>query len=168
MPSKKSKNKVKSRYSIKFPVKSKYKSLKVPIKDKVYSSKKNRVYSMIEANKKLKKYKDNLEHHYQIIKNAGIDESDLEMYAISNKIIYILLLQVLIMGTTQSIQLAKTYSAKMGIDLCQIPGVKDVVSNKTLRKLKKCSPSVKNTIAKTRENYYKPTPGSIAPGWVWS
>ena len=57
---------------------------------------------MIEADK-IKKYGENLEHHYQVIKNAG-SESDLE-YAISNKIIYILLLQVLIMGTTQSIHL---------------------------------------------------------------
>ena len=28
--------------------------------------------------------------------------------------------------------------------------------------------SIKNTVSKTRERYYKPMPGSIAPGWVWS
>ena len=172
MASKKSKTKIKSkgdsRYPTKFPIKSQHKSLKIPFKRSVYSSKKSRVNSMIEANKKLKKYGENLEHHYQVIKNAGSEESDLEMYAISNKIIYILLLQVLIMGTTQSIQLAKTYSNKMGIDLCQIPGIKDAVSEKTLRKIKKCAPSIKNTVSKTRERYYKPMPGSIAPGWVWS
>ena len=57
MASKKSKTKIKSkgdsRYSIKFPIKSQHKSLKIPFKS-VYSSKKGRVNSMIEANKKLK------------------------------------------------------------------------------------------------------------------
>lgn len=117
---------------------------------------------------KLKEYKRDLDHHYKIIKNLGKRESDLEMHTISNRIIYLILIQLLLLGTTNSIRMAKDYSNKIGVNLCDIPGVKSVVSETTLRKLENCSPSIKNLVSKTRKKYYAPDRGSMAYGWVWS
>jgi len=164
------KSRSKPRHSIKVSVshpKLKRKSNKKFQTKPVYSAKKSRINS-IKSTPNLKEYQKDLDHHYKIIKTLDKKESDLEMYAISNKIIYLIFIQLLLMGTTKSIRMAKDYSNKMGVNLCDIPGVKSAVSEKTLQKIENCAPSIKNTVKRTRERYYAPDRGSMASGWVWN
>ena len=89
------------------------------------------------------------------LRNIAIEESDLEMKKYSNKILAVLLLQLLSTGTKKAAKMANKYSEKTGIEL----------DEHKLRKQLNKLPNLKNTVSQVRKSYYNPPTGSIAAGW---
>ena len=82
---------------------------------------------------------------------------NLEVYTYANKIIIILILQLMAHGTKKSINMANKYKEKTGIE------INKQKINKQLSKI----PTLKNTVEQIYESHNHPQPGSLASGWRW-
>ena len=90
------------------------------------------------------------------IREFALQKGNLEVYAYSNKIIMVLLLQLLAQGTKKAVKLANEYSEKTGLEIDE---------SKLDKKLNKL-PSVKNTVSQIQSSYHAP-PSTAALGWIW-
>ena len=90
------------------------------------------------------------------IREFALQKGNLEVYAYSNKIIMVLLLQLLAQGTKKAVKLANEYSEKTGLEIDE---------SKLDKKLNQL-PSVKNTVSKIQSSYHAP-PSTAALGWIW-
>ena len=104
-----------------------------------------------------KKYESKLKELKRVKDNA-IKEGNLEVIMYSNKIIFILLLNLIVSNVDKNIKLANKYS--------KITGIK--INKKKIKEFKKNMPQLKNTISNIYKSYNHPPLASIAPGWVWS
>jgi hypothetical protein len=86
------------------------------------------------------------------VREFALQSENLEMIAYSNKIIMIMLLQLIVEGSKKALQVANEYSDKTGIKL-------DEASLK--RQLNKL-PTVKSTVKKAQNSFHKPTLSTIA------
>ena len=90
------------------------------------------------------------------IREFALQKGNLEVYAYSNKIIMVLLLQLLAQGTKKAVKLANEYSEKTGLEIDE---------SKLDKKLNQL-PSVKNTVSQIQSSYHAP-PSTAALGWIW-
>ena len=90
------------------------------------------------------------------IREFALQKGNLEVYAYSNKIIMVLLIQLLANGSKKAVKLANSYSEKTGIE------VDESMLNNKISKL----PTLKNTVSKIQSSYNAP-PSTTALGWVW-
>jgi hypothetical protein len=90
------------------------------------------------------------------IREFALQKGNLEVYAYSNKIIMVLLLQLLAQGTKKAVKLANEYSEKTGLEIDE---------SKLDKKLNEL-PSVKNTVSQIQSSYHAP-PSTAALGWIW-
>ena len=102
---------------------------------------------------KIKKELDNQIDLMEISQKTG----NLEVYTYANKIIIILILQLMAHGTKKSINMANKYKEKTGIE------INKQKINKQLSKI----PTLKNTVEQIYESHNHPQPGSLASGWRW-
>lgn len=86
------------------------------------------------------------------VREFALQSENLEMIAYSNKIIMIMLLQLIVEGSKKALQVANEYSDKTGIKL-------DEASLK--RQLNKL-PTVKSTVKKAQNSFHKPTLSTTA------
>jgi len=91
------------------------------------------------------------------IRQTAIDRGDHEMYAHANKILILMILDLIAIGTKKAAKLANQYKEKTGLE----------INEKQLQKRLNTLPTAKNTIKKIRNTANHPPPGSIASGWVW-
>ena len=91
------------------------------------------------------------------VRDFALQKGNLEIYAYSNKIIMVLLLQLVADGAKKSVELANKYSEKTGIEIPKS------ALNKAVNKL----PTVKNTVTQAKKAFNHPSSSSFAPGWVW-
>ena len=90
------------------------------------------------------------------IREFALQKGNLEVYAYSNKIIMVLLLQLLAQGTKKAVKLANEYSEKTGLEIDE---------SKLDKKLNQL-PSVKTTVSQIQSSYHAP-PSTAALGWIW-
>ena len=131
----------------------------------------SRSYSKQRTSKNNKQRRTNLtrksEHEFKMqkelidsqidLRNLAIERGDHEMYAHSNKILMLMILDLAAHGTKKAAKLANKYSEKTGIK----------IDEKQLKKRLNTLPTAKNTIRKIQNTANHPPSGSIAPGWVW-
>lgn len=91
------------------------------------------------------------------LRNLAIERGDHEMYAHSNKILMLMILDLAAHGTKKAAKLANQYSEKTGIK----------IDEKKLKRRLNTFPNAKNTVKKIQNTANHPPSGSIAPGWVW-
>lgn len=104
----------------------------------------------------LKIYKDLIDSQIDL-RNLAIERGDHEMYAHSNKILMLMILDLASYGTKKAAKLANQYSEKTGIK----------IDEEKLKRRLNTLPTAKNTIRKIQNTANHPPSGSIAPGWVW-
>jgi hypothetical protein len=132
--------------------------IKSKIKSNIHKNNKTRNKQKIKKSHiELKNYEDQLKKLTEVIDSATTTEQDLEIYTINHRIIHLLLLQLVIKGTQQSIKLANKYSDKTGIKV-DIGKFRRYIASKV--------PTIRNTVTKIKKTSKNPTPGSMAPGWV--
>ena len=90
------------------------------------------------------------------IREFALQKGNLEVYAYSNKIIMVLLLQLLAQGTKKAVKLANEYSEKTGLE------IDESKLNKKIDKL----PTVRNTVSEIQSSFNAP-PSTAALGWEW-
>jgi hypothetical protein len=95
-------------------------------------------------------YKKQLDQLSKVKYNANASEEDLEIYTINNRIIYLLLLKLLIIGTVDAIGMAHKYATKNKINL---------------NKIKKNIPDIKSEVKKIKYKSKQPDMGSMSVGW---
>lgn len=104
----------------------------------------------------LKIYKDLIDSQIDL-RNLAVERGDHEMYAHSNKILMLMILDLAAYGTKKAVKLANKYSEKTGIK----------IDEKKLKRRLNTLPTAKNTVKKIQNTANHPPSGSIAPGWVW-
>ena len=110
-----------------------------------------------KANFNIKKLETQLKSQIKV-REYALQSENLEMYAHANKIIMIMLLQLLAQGSAKAIQLANEYSEKTGIELNE---------DSLKRQLNKL-PTVKSTVKKAKNSYHNPPSTSMAAAWKWN
>lgn len=103
-----------------------------------------------QADVDLEIYRKNLDELSKVKYKANASEEDLEIYTINDRIIYLLLLKLLVIGTTSSVEMASKYASKHKIDLSCV---------------KKALPSVASQVKKIKTKAIKPDMGCLPPGW---
>ena len=88
------------------------------------------------------------------IREYALQSGNLEAYAYSNKLLFILLADLIARGTDESIKMANKYSNKTGVKLPKLN-----LSSKV--------PNPRNTVKQVQNSFTNPPATSIAPGWVW-
>jgi hypothetical protein len=91
------------------------------------------------------------------IRELAIERGDHEMYAHSNKILMLMILDLASYGTKKAVKLANQYSDRTGLK----------IDEKKLKKRLNTLPTARNTVKKIQNTANHPPSGSIAPGWVW-
>jgi len=104
----------------------------------------------------LKIYKELIDSQIEL-RNLAIERGDHEMYAHSNKILMLMILDLAAHGTKKAAKLANQYSNRTGIK----------INEKKIKERLNTLPTAKNTIRKIKNTVNHPPAGSIAPGWVW-
>ena len=90
------------------------------------------------------------------IREFALQKGNLEVYAYSNKIIMVLLLQLLAQGTKKAVKLANEYSEKTGVEIDE---------SKLDERISRI-PTVKNTVGEIQASFN--APASVAAlGWEW-
>ena len=120
------------------------------------TTKNNRLSRRINSKKsnlELKKLEESIKSQAKIQEYA-IQIENHEMHAHANKILLILMVNLVAKKTEESIKLANKYSKKTGIKIPEI-------------NLKSKVPSPSSTVKQIKNSYHHPPRGSIAPGWVW-
>ena len=100
-------------------------------------------------------YKNQIDAHIEL-RQFALQKGNLEVYAYSNKIILVLLLQLVAHGTKKAVKLANEYSEKTGVEIDE---------SKLDERISQL-PTVKNTVSQIKSSYNAPAP-STALGWVW-
>ena len=103
-----------------------------------------------------KKVKKQLEEQVKI-RDYALQEGNLEVYAYSNKILLVMLLNLMAHGTKKAVKMANKYGEKTGIN----------INEKSLHKKLNILPRVNNTVKSVQNSYFKPPSTSIAAGWRW-
>ena len=104
----------------------------------------------------LKIYKELIDSQIEL-RNLAIERGDHEMYAHSNKILMLMILDLAAHGTKKAAKLANQYSKRTGIK----------INEKKIKERLNTLSTAKNTIRKIKNTVNHPPAGSIAPGWVW-
>ena len=91
------------------------------------------------------------------IRNLAIERGDQEMYAYSNKILLLMILDLASKGTKKAVKLANQYSEKTGIE----------INERKLKKRLNSLPTAKSVVKKIQNTANHPPSGSIAAGWRW-
>ena len=90
------------------------------------------------------------------LRDFAFQKGNLEVYAYSNKIIMVLLLQLVAHGTKKAVKLANEYSEKTGVEIDE---------SKLDNRIGKL-PTVKNTVGQIQASFN--APASVAAlGWKW-
>ena len=100
-------------------------------------------------------YKNQIDAHIEL-RQFALQQGNLEVYAYSNKIILVLLLQLIAHGTKKAVKLANEYSEKTGVEIDE-----SKLDNRISQ-----LPTVKNTVNQIKSSYNAP-PSTAALGWVW-
>jgi len=100
-------------------------------------------------------YKNQMDAHIEL-REFALQQGNLEVYAYSNKIILVLLLQLVAHGTKKAVKLANEYSEKTGVEIDE-----SKLDNRISQ-----LPTVKNTVSQIKSSYNAP-PSTAALGWVW-
>ena len=100
-------------------------------------------------------YKNQIDAHIEL-RQFALQRGNLEVYAYSNKIILVILLQLVAHGTKKAVKLANEYSKKTGVEIDE-----SKLDNRISQ-----LPTVKNTVSQIKSSYNAPPP-STALGWVW-
>ena len=100
-------------------------------------------------------YKNQIDAHIEL-RQFALQQGNLEVYAYSNKIILVLLLQLIAHGTKKAVKLANEYSEKTGVEIDE-----SKLDNRISQ-----LPTVKNTVSQIKSSYNAP-PSTAALGWVW-
>ena len=100
-------------------------------------------------------YKNQIDAHIEL-RQFALQRGNLEVYAYSNKIILVLLLQLVAHGTKKAVKLANEYSEKTGVEIDE-----SKLDNRISQ-----LPTVKNTVSQIKSSYNAP-PSTAALGWVW-
>ena len=100
-------------------------------------------------------YKNQIDAHMEL-REFALQQGNLEVYAYSNKIILVLLLQLVAHGTKKAVKLANEYSEKTGVEIDE-----SKLDNRISQ-----LPTVKNTVSQIKSSYNAP-PSTAALGWVW-
>ena len=100
-------------------------------------------------------YKNQIDAHIEL-RQFALQQGNLEVYAYSNKIILVLLLQLVAHGTKKAVKLANEYSEKTGVEIDE-----SKLDNRISQ-----LPTVKNTVSQIKSSYNAP-PSTAALGWVW-
>lgn len=103
-----------------------------------------------------KKVKEQFDNQVKI-RDYALQEGNLEVYAYSNKILLVMLINLMAHGTTKAVKMANKYSKKTGIN----------INEKSLHKKLSILPRVNNTVKSVQNSYFKPPSTSIAAGWRW-
>ncbi|MBT6324759.1 MAG: hypothetical protein HOJ35_02225 [Bdellovibrionales bacterium] len=90
------------------------------------------------------------------LRDFAFQRGNLEVYAYSNKIIMVLLLQLVAHGTKKAVKLANEYSEKTGVEIDE---------SKLDNRIGKL-PTVKNTVGQIQASFNAPASVS-ALGWKW-
>jgi hypothetical protein len=109
-----------------------------------------------KSDHQLKVYKELIESQIDL-RNLAVEKGDHEMYAHSNKILMLMILDLAAQGTKKAAKLANQYSERTGIK----------IDEKKLKERINALPTAKNTVKKIKNTANHPPPGSIAAGWVW-
>jgi len=117
------------------------------------NNKQNRRINSNKSTLELKKLEESIKSQSKL-REYALQTENQEMYAYSNKILLILLVNLAAKKTDESIKLANKYSKKTGIS---IPNLN----------LQSRVPSPKTTVKQIKNSYYHPSSGSMAQGWVW-
>ena len=120
------------------------------------NSKKEKYVSLKKTRMDFNKMKTEIEHNIELMEISQ-KSGNLEVYTYANKILIVLILQLMAHGTKKSIDMANYYKEKTGIEIDK----KSV--NRQLSKL----PTLKNTIQNIYDAHNNPPMGSIASGWRW-
>ena len=91
------------------------------------------------------------------IRDYALQEGNLEVYAYSNKILLVMLLNLMAHGTKKAVKIANKYGDKTGIN----------INEKSLHKKLNLLPRVNNTVKSVQNSYFKPPSTSIAAAWRW-
>ena len=136
--------------------KSKRRAVKrVPLVKSAKNSKMNKTVMIKKTKMDHKNIKKQLDAQIEV-RDFALQKGNLEVYAYSNKIIMVLLLQLLAQGTKKAVKLANEYSEKTGLEIDE---------SKLDKKLNQL-PSVKNTVSQIQSSYHAP-PSTAALGWIW-
>lgn len=137
--------------------KSKRRAVKrVPLVKSAKNSKMNKTVMIKKTKMDHKNIKKQLDAQIEV-RDFALQKGNLEIYAYSNKIILVLLLQLVADGAKKAVDLANKYSEKTGIEIPKS------ALNKAVNKL----PTVKNTVTQARHAFNSPSSSSFAPAWVW-
>ena len=100
-------------------------------------------------------YKNQIDAHIEL-RQFALQKGNLEVYAYSNKIILVLLLQLVAHGTKKAVKLANEYSEKTGVEIDE---------SKLDERISRI-PTVKNTVGEIQASFN--APASVAAlGWEW-
>ena len=100
-------------------------------------------------------YKNQIDAHIEL-RQFALQRGNLEVYAYSNKIILVLLLQLVAHGTKKAVKLANEYSEKTGVEIDE---------SKLDERISRI-PTVKNTVGEIQASFN--APASVAAlGWEW-
>ena len=110
----------------------------------------------IKAALDYKKVKNQFDNQIKI-RDYALQEGNLEVYAYSNKILLVMLLNLMTHGTKKAAKLANQYSERTGIK----------INEKKLKERLNIFPTAKNTVKSVQNSYFKPPSTSIAAGWRW-
>ena len=100
-------------------------------------------------------YKNQIDAHIEL-RQFALQKGNLEVYAYSNKIILVLLLQLVANGTKKAVKLANEYSEKTGVEIDE---------SKLDERISRI-PTVKNTVGEIQASFN--APASVAAlGWEW-
>ena len=110
-----------------------------------------------QANIDLDTYKKHLNQLSKVKFNANASEEDLEIYTINNRIIYLLLVKLLVLGTAKSIDMASEYATKNNISIDNVRA--------GMHSLKTKIPTIKSQVKKIKEKGKHPDFASMHIGW---
>jgi hypothetical protein len=120
---------------------------------KSYTRRNNRALNKSKRKKSdvnLDVYKKNLEELSKVKYKANASEEDLEIHTINNRIIYLMLLKLLVIGTTSAVEMASKYAHKNKINL---------------NKVRAGIPTIKSHVDKIKTKGIKPDFAAMHIGW---